>query len=64
MSDMTKIEASRAHERNNAGGPDMRAVLAAEHTADALEGIRQDLTLIAGQLVHVVQQLTVIGSKR
>jgi hypothetical protein len=63
MSDVGKIIANRKAARD-AAPFEMRQVMAAEATADALEGIRQDLTLISGQLTHVVQQLTAIATKR
>ena len=47
MSDLTKITEGRKAERESSYGPDKRKLKALEDIADALEGIRQDLTGLA-----------------
>jgi hypothetical protein len=59
MSDIGKITASRHAERETMGY-DKRPARAAEQTADALEGIRQDITLLneqLGRLIRVMSEL-------
>jgi hypothetical protein len=47
MSDLRKITEGRKTERESSYGPDKRKLKALEDIADALEGIRQDLTELA-----------------
>ena len=54
MSDLRKIIESRKAQREAAPSPERRQILAIEDCADALEGIRIDLTLLSGQLTHLV----------
>ena len=63
MSNLTQITESRSLQRT-VDEPEIRAVRAAEDSADALEGIRQDLTMISGQLTHVVQALTRLAQRQ
>jgi len=63
MSDLGRIVEGRTWERNNTTEA-ARMMMSAEHSADSLEGIRQDLTLISGQLTHIVQALTALAPKR
>jgi hypothetical protein len=53
MSDFVKIAAARKPVRSQATA-ESRRILAAEETADALEGIRQDFTAF----LHVVGQIS------
>jgi hypothetical protein len=47
MSDLRKITDERKVERESSYGPDKRKLKALEDIADALEGIRRDLTSLA-----------------
>jgi hypothetical protein len=54
VSDLAKIADPKKGERAH-GALDHRQTKALEDAADALEGIRQDLTTISGQLTKLVQ---------
>ncbi len=56
MSDSRRIADARKQERENAT-PEMRLMLAVEHSADALEGIRQDLTLLNVEIGRLIQAI-------
>jgi hypothetical protein len=55
MSDLRKITEGRKMERESSYGAEKRKLKALEDIADALEGIRQDLT---GLAVNLPQQST------
>jgi hypothetical protein len=55
MSDLRKITEGRKTERESSYGAEKRKLKALEDIADALEGIRQDLT---GLAVNLPQQST------
>jgi hypothetical protein len=52
MSNLNPIIQGRKAERHNTDQA-LRAVIAAEHTADSLEGIREDM----GQIAHLLSKL-------
>lgn len=62
MSNIGTITFSREKQREHLTA-DGKQTLAAEMTADALEGIRQDLTLISGHLTKIVSALERLASK-
>jgi len=55
MSDIRKIAESRKVEREATQGPEWRQVGAQEASADALEGIRQDLTMLTQAMTELAQ---------
>jgi len=57
MSDMKRIIDARKAERDATVQAEWRKVAAAEQTADALEGIRQDLTALVAMLPALLQAL-------
>ena len=57
MSDVGKIKAARKAQRE-ATGTDHRQYIAMEEAADSLEGIRQDVTMMAGQMTHLIQAIS------
>jgi hypothetical protein len=63
MSDMKKIGESRAQRRANSDR-DARAMAAAEDAADALEGIRQDLTLLNDQMGRLIRIVSDFAAKK
>ena len=63
MSDVGRIAQSRGPERINPADFEARSMKAAEHSADALEGIRQDLTAMNLLLVQIAQALNGIRQR-
>lgn len=61
MSDFRKIMEFRNPYREAATGPEARKIRALEDSADALEGIRQDLAAISSQMGQLIQAM---GQKR
>ena len=57
MSDLGKISAPKQAQRA-ASAIEHRQIAALEEAADALEGIRQDLSLLSNMMVQVVQGLS------
>jgi septum formation inhibitor-activating ATPase MinD len=57
MSDMKKIIEARNPGRNAVNNPEKRQLKALEDIADALEGIRQDLTTLPTALATSLQRV-------
>jgi hypothetical protein len=60
MSDLRQTVEERKAARTNSDR-EMRMVIAAEHAADSLEGIRIDLTMISNQLGLLIQSVQTVG---
>lgn len=57
MSDISRITQARKAERDATADPAFRQAKALEELADAAEGIRQDLTVVASMLPQLIQAL-------
>ena len=63
MSDVRRIEADRKAQRDATTDPAMRQAAAAEQSADALEGIRQDMTALLLTFGQIEKHLTEIATR-
>jgi uncharacterized protein involved in exopolysaccharide biosynthesis len=64
MSDVRRIEADRKAQRDATMDPAMRRAAAAEQSADALEGIRQDMTALLLAFGQLQKQLTELATRK